>query len=144
MLYFCNQYFKSIIMKKLIYTLIAFMFVVSGLKAQEAASASKDSIIFEKLVHDYGTIEQGSDGGCEFIFTNKGEKPLILTNVRASCGCTAPSWPREPILPGQTGVIKVGYNTQILGMFSKVISVNSNAANSLVTLTVKGNVVQKQ
>ncbi len=131
-------------MKKLIYTIIAFMFVVSGLKAQEAASASKDSIIFEKLIHDYGTLEQGSDGGCEFVFTNKGEKPLILTNVRASCGCTAPTWPREPILPGQTGVIKVGYNTQILGMFSKVISVNSNAANSLVTLTVKGIVVQKQ
>lgn len=131
-------------MKKLIYTIIAFMFVVSGLKAQEAASASKDSIIFEKLIHDYGTLEQGSDGRCEFVFTNKGEKPLILTNVRASCGCTAPSWPREPILPGQTGVIKVGYNTQILGMFSKVISVNSNAANSLVTLTVKGIVVQKQ
>jgi len=131
-------------MKKIFLTLVLFLGAFIIAFAQEAQTSSKDSIIFEKLVHDYGTIEQGSDGNCEFVFTNKGEKPLILTNVRASCGCTAPSWPREPILPGQSGVIKVGYNTQILGMFSKVVSVNSNAANSLVTLTVKGNVVQKQ
>lgn len=131
-------------MKKIFLTLVLFLGAFIFAFAQEAQTSSKDSIIFEKLVHDYGTIEQGSDGNCEFVFTNKGEKPLILTNVRASCGCTAPSWPREPILPGQSGVIKVGYNTQIVGMFSKVVSVNSNAANSLVTLTVKGNVVQKQ
>lgn len=131
-------------MKKIFLTLVLFLGAFIIAIAQEAQTSSKDSIIFEKLVHDYGTIEQGSDGNCEFVFTNKGEKPLILTNVRASCGCTAPSWPREPILPGQSGVIKVGYNTQIVGMFSKVVSVNSNAANSLVTLTVKGNVVQKQ
>lgn len=131
-------------MKKIFLTLVLFLGAFIIAFAQEAQTSSKDSIIFEKLVHDYGTIEQGSDGNCEFVFTNKGEKPLILTNVRASCGCTAPSWPREPILPGQSGVIKVGYNTQIVGMFSKVVSVNSNAANSLVTLTVKGNVVQKQ
>lgn len=144
MSYFCNQYFNSIIMKKLVYIFIAFMFIASEVKAQSTATASRDSIIFEKLVHDYGTLLQGADGGCEFVFTNKGEKPLLLTNVRASCGCTAPTWPREPILPGETGVIKVGYNTNIVGIFSKVISVNSNAANGLVTLTVKGNVLQKQ
>lgn len=130
-------------MKKAFILAAIFCFTIFGLTAQNPQSASKDSIIFEKLVHDYGTITQGADGNCEFVFTNKGEKPIILSNVRASCGCTAPTWPREPILPGQQGVIKVGYNTLIVGGFSKVISVTSNAANSNVTLTVKGNVVQK-
>lgn len=131
-------------MKRTIFVAVVFCFSLFNLAAQQAQTASKDSIVFEKLVHDYGTIQQGADGGCEFVFTNKGEKPLLLTNVRASCGCTAPTWPREPILPGEQGVIKVGYNTNLVGVFSKVISVNSNAANSMVTLTVKGNVQQKQ
>lgn len=131
-------------MKRTILIAVVFCFSLFNLEAQQAQTASKDSIIFKNLVHDYGTIQQGADGGCEFIFTNKGEKPLLLTNVRASCGCTAPVWPREPILPGEQGVIKVGYNTNLVGVFSKVISVNSNAANSMVTLTVKGNVQQKQ
>jgi hypothetical protein len=131
-------------MKRTFLIAVVFCFSLLNLTAQQAQGTSKDSVIFEKLVHDYGTIEQGADGGCEFVFTNKGEKPLLLTNVRASCGCTAPTWPREPILPGETGVIKVVYNTNIVGVFSKVISVNSNAANSMVTLTVKGTVLQKQ
>jgi hypothetical protein len=131
-------------MKRTILLAVVFCFSLFNLAAQQAQTASKDSIVFEKLVHDYGTIQQGADGGSEFVFTNKGEKPLLLTNVRASCGCTAPVWPREPILPGEQGVIKVGYNTNLVGVFSKVISVNSNAANSMVTLTVKGTVLQKQ
>ena len=131
-------------MKKLIFLSVIFILTVWTVSAQNPQPASKDSIIFEKIVHDYGTIQQGSDGGCEFVFTNKGTKPLVLTDVRASCGCTAPTWPREPILPGQNGTIKVGYNTQILGNFSKVISVSSNASNAVVILTVKGSVLPKQ
>jgi hypothetical protein len=131
-------------MKKSLFLIIVFCLSVMTTAAENPQTAAKDSIIFEKLVHDYGTIEQGADGGCEFVFTNKGEKPLVLSNVRASCGCTAPTWPREPILPGQNGVIKVGYNTNIIGGFSKGISVTSNASNSTVNLTVKGNVTPKQ
>lgn len=130
-------------MKKLITLVVVFCFATLGLMAQNPQVASKDSIIFAKLVHDYGTIVQGADGGSEFVFTNKGQKPLLLADVRASCGCTAPVWSREPILPGQQGVIKVGYNTQLLGGFSKVISVTSNADNNIVTLTIRGNVTEK-
>jgi hypothetical protein len=131
-------------MKRLLSLVILFYLTMVVFNAHSQQSASRDSIIFEKIVHDYGTIERGSDGNCEFRFTNKGEKPLILTNVRASCGCTAPIWPREPILPGDSGVIKVGYNTNLMGGFSKVIAVFSNASNNQVTLTVRGNVVAKQ
>ena len=130
-------------MKKLLILFVIFMFPVAGLLAQQPQTAANDSIVFEKLVHDYGTVTQGADGGCEFVFVNRGEKPLILSNVRASCGCTAPTWPKEPILPGQKGIIKVGYNTMIIGGFSKSITVTSNAVNSNVNLIVKGNVIPK-
>lgn len=111
------------------------------LQARENQAAVSDSIIFDKLVHDYGTIEQGGDGNCVFTFTNKGEKPLVLSNVRASCGCTVPQWPREPIPPGEKGEIKVKYNTTSVGPFNKSITVYSNAANSTVRLAIKGQVV---
>jgi len=130
-------------MKRYILTLIVFIVSISLLSARSAPPEKKDSIIFNKLEHDYGTIERGGDGNCEFIFTNKGQTPLVLNNVRASCGCTVPKWPREPIPPGEQGVIKVQYNTRITGAFNKSITVNSNAANSTVRLTIKGQVTKK-
>jgi hypothetical protein len=130
-------------MKWHILLLIAIIVSTLGLRAHNVTSEKKDSIIFNKLEHDYGTIERGSDGNCEFIFTNKGQSPLILNNVRASCGCTIPQWPREPIPPGEQGVIKVQYNTRIPGAFNKSVIVNSNAANNSVRLTIKGKVMKK-
>jgi hypothetical protein len=115
--------------------------IAVNLKAQ-----SQDSTLvikFEKTVHDYGTIVQGSDGSYEFKFTNEGKTPLIMNNVRSSCGCTVPSWTREPIQPGSGGSIKVVYNTASIGAFNKSVTVNSNAKNSEVVLMIKGNVVQK-
>jgi hypothetical protein len=102
------------------------------------------TIKFVSSEHDYGTIEQGSDGSCNFVFTNAGKTPLVLSNVRASCGCTVPTWPREPILPGKEGSIKVMYNTNTIGSFQKSITVNSNAKNSEIMLIIKGNVVAKK
>lgn len=110
---------------------------------QTVQAASKDSIVFEKLEHDYGTIAQGSDGNTEFKFTNKGKSPLVLSNVRASCGCTTPEWTKTPVNPGDKGVITVKYNTDLPGSFNKSITVTSNAANSSVMLRIKGNVTPK-
>jgi hypothetical protein len=115
-----------------------------SISAQEKVVSVPDSIIFEKTTHDYGTIEKGSDGTCEFKFTNKGKSGLILNNVQASCGCTVPEWPKEPIAAGKTGVIKVKYNTSTVTAFSKTVTVKSNAKNSSVVLTIKGQVVPKQ
>ncbi|HOV12311.1 MAG TPA: DUF1573 domain-containing protein [Bacteroidales bacterium] len=100
-------------------------------------------ITFENLEHDYGTITQGGNGDCVFKFKNTGNEPLILSDVRKSCGCTTPSWSKEPILPGQSGEIKVGYNTNNVGTFSKTITVISNATNANVTLIIKGTVNAK-
>jgi len=98
-------------------------------------------IQFDKLVHDYGKIKQNSDGTCEFTFKNVGKEPLILSNVKTSCGCTTPYWPKEPIMPGKTEKIKVTYATNRLGVFNKQITVFSNAKNDVVVLTIKGEVL---
>lgn len=130
-------------MKKAFLFLSFLGFLSLGLQAQNNPVAKADSIIFNNMVHDYGTIEQGGDGTCEFEFTNSGKEPIVLTSVRSSCGCTIPEWSKEPVLPGQTSVIKVKYDTRRLGVINKVIIVNSNAINSTVILKITGNVVEK-
>jgi len=114
------------------------------IQAQDKPATPQDSIIFTSTVHDYGTIVQASDGTCEFKFTNKGKAPIVLNDVKASCGCTAPEWTRTPVAPGSVGTIKVTYNTSIVGAFAKSITVNSNAVNSPLVLIIKGTVNAKQ
>lgn len=126
---------------------------VTGLNAQNAQNPKNDNetpkngprVTFSEMEHNYGTIQKGGDGNCEFTFTNEGNEPLILSNVRASCGCTTPSWTKEPIMPGKTGTIKVRYNTNNVGGFTKTITVTSNAVNSpRLVLKIKGNVTDKK
>jgi hypothetical protein len=103
--------------------------------------ADGPKITFSEQEHNYGNIQKGGDGNCEFVFTNEGNEPLILSNVKASCGCTTPSWTKEPIMPGKTGSIKVRYNTNNIGSFNKTITVTSNAVNSpRIVLKIKGKV----
>lgn len=98
-------------------------------------------ISFDKTVHDYGIIVKGGNGTCEFTFTNTGKEPLILSKPISSCGCTVPTWPQEPILPGKSDVIKVTYNTNNVGPINKTVTVYSNAQSSRVMLSIKGKVV---
>jgi hypothetical protein len=128
-------------MKTFLFSAILLFVVAVSAKAQTADTTLV--IAFTSTVHDYGTIEQGADGAYEFKFTNQGKTPLILNNVRSSCGCTVPSWTREPVQPGSGGSIKVVYNTASIGAFNKSVTVSSNAKNSDVVLIIKGNVVQK-
>ncbi len=101
-------------------------------------------IRFEEMEHQYGTIQKGGNGDCEFKFWNDGDEPLILQSVKASCGCTTPSYTQKPVMPGQSGVIKVHYNTNNVGGFSKTVTVTSNAVNNQrVVLRIKGNVKQE-
>jgi hypothetical protein len=132
-------------MKKL--ALIIGIFFLAGFafqaEAQTSTKADGPEITFDKLENDYGTIIQGGDGNCVFKFKNTGNEPLILSDVRKSCGCTTPTWSKEPILPGQSGKIDVGYNTNNVGTFTKNITVISNATNATVVLTIKGTVNAK-
>lgn len=122
---------------------IMFLALVT-VQAQDKPATPQDSIVFENTTHDYGTIVQGSDGSFEFKFTNKGKAPIVLNDVKASCGCTVPEWTRTPVAPGEKGTIKVTYNTNNQGAFTKSITVNSSAKNSPLVLMIKGTVTPKQ
>ena len=103
---------------------------------------SKVAILkFKTQVIDYGTISQNSNGTRFFDFTNDGDAPLVITNVKASCGCTVPSYSKAPILPGEKGEIEIKYNTKKLGAFTKTVTVISNAEGGNKILKIKGNIV---
>lgn len=135
-------------MKKLaLICLFALMGTVAGAQNVQTPEtpANGAKIRFEEMEHNYGTIMKGSDGNCEFKFWNDGNEPLILQNVKASCGCTTPSYTQKPVMPGQSGVISVHYNTNNIGGFSKTVTVTSNAVdNPRVVLRIKGNVKADQ
>lgn len=107
------------------------------------APQSLADIKFEKMVHDYGTIKQGDNGECVFKFKNNGKEPLIITMCQGSCGCTVPQCPKDPILPGKSGEIKVKYDTQRVGPISKSVTVQSNAKSGMQTIQIKGNIEPK-
>lgn len=104
-------------------------------------------IEFKEETINYGEVVKGVDDGIRvFEFTNTGDAPLIISNVKSSCGCTVPSKPKEPILPGQSEKITVQYNMNP-GPISKTITVESNAVNKpngVVPLRIKGTVVVKE
>ena len=108
---------------------------------QEPTETKESGVVFDTLVYNYGTIEKGSDGKCSFAFKNTSDTPLILTNVAASCGCTVPSWPKNPINPGESSAIDVKYNTNNVGFFSKRITVTTNKQATPIILTITGKVV---
>lgn len=122
--------------------LIAFSLVgLTSLKAQDAPKVDNPNsaeITFENEVYDYGTIKAGSDGSCEFKFKNTGKEPLIISAAKGSCGCTVPTYPKEPIMSSQTGVIKVHYDTKRVGAFTKTVTINSNGKTDTKVLTIKG------
>ena len=126
-----------------LFATMAFGFANAQDTEKKEVPANGAKISFTELEHNYGTIMKGGNGECEFTFKNEGNEPLILSNVKASCGCTTPSYTQKPVMPGQTGTIKVKYNTNNVGGFSKTVTVTSNAVdNPRVVLRIKGNVKQ--
>ena len=115
------------------------MFV--GLFALSLTAQDKTAKIeFKEETIDYGEIAKGSDGVRVFEFTNTGDEPLVITNVKSSCGCTIPKKPDAPILPGETGEIQVKYDTNRVGPIRKAITVTSNADTPTKVLKIKGTI----
>lgn len=131
-------------MKKLLLVLTVLFSAVFYTNAQEVANGPE--IEFEKTIHQFGEIPFKGNGTYEFVFKNTGNEPLILSQPKSSCGCTVPEWPKKPILPGETNVIKVTYkNTDRPGSFNKYVTVFSNAkVNNVVKLYIKGKVLEAQ
>ena len=119
---------------------------VKKIKAKTTAASTPKvdgaGMVFVTETIDYGTVAYNSDGRREFVFTNNGNKPLIITNVQSTCGCTVPTYPKEPIAPGAKGVIGVKYDTSRAGQaFTKTVTLTTNAVEPSRTLTIKGNVL---
>lgn len=96
---------------------------------------------FEQDTYEFGTVEEGTKVEHDFVFNNSGKTPLIIANVRASCGCTTPEYPKTPIKPGESGVIKVVFDSQNqVGIQHKIITIQSNAQPSTTILHLKGKV----
>lgn len=100
------------------------------------------SFSWKKTTHDFQKIQQGVPVTAEFEFTNIGDTPLMITQAKGSCGCTVPSYPKEPIAPGQTGIIKAQFNAASVGVFNKTVTITANTGQPAV-LTIKGEVVAK-
>lgn len=120
-------------MKKILLSLFAALGFAASVYAQE--------MDFESKVHDFGVLKQNNPTSYEFVFKNTGSAPLIISNAQGSCGCTVPEWPKEPIMPGKTGKIKVTYNAANVGEFKKSVTLTSNDVNSSTTeLRIEGTV----
>ena len=126
---------------KYLFLAVSTAVMMSFSASAQDASESGASIEFEKEVHDFGTMKQYGDASTEFLFTNTGSEPLIISNAKGSCGCTVPEWPREPIAPGKSAAIKVKYDSKRIGPINKSVTITSNAGNSPTkVIRIKGNI----
>jgi hypothetical protein len=135
-------------MKKIM-MIVAFAGFSAAMNAQDAPATAPDpnaaDIKWESTAIDYGNVKKGDETSAtrEFKFTNIGKSPLILSSCRGSCGCTVPTCPTEPILPGKSGTIKVHYDINRVGPFTKTVSVSSNAKQANETLKISGTVLDE-
>lgn len=111
-----------------------------------AFAQQKPEMDFKRTEHNFGTIKEEIGAvSTQFEFTNTGKSPLIIQRVSASCGCTTPSYTKEPVLPGKKGTISATYSTvRRPGTFNKTIRVYTNVPDTVYVLTIKGNVTPKQ
>jgi hypothetical protein len=111
---------------------------------ENSNNANSPKIVFNKTSHDFGELILYSPAFCEFKFYNKGKAPLILSEISAACGCTVPSWPRKPIVPGDSDIIVINFLPDETGSIDKNVTVFSNATKMPVTLELTGKVIKKQ
>lgn len=137
-------------MKKIYLTsLLLLIFCAIGWAQTEKGNDQKEDgaeIAFDKKEHNFGVFpEESPIVRCQFTFTNTGNRPLVIIQVRATCGCTATEYTKEPVNPGEKGIIKITYNGKgrYPGKFAKIITVKSNAKTPTVRLTVKGEMKAK-
>ena len=133
-------------MKKLVSLSILILFSFTVIFAQDAGTKAEKQaeMTFEYTEHNFGTMLQGSDVSYEFVYKNTGKAPLIISNVKKSCGCTMPKWSKEPLQKRKKGILGVKYDSKRLGHFRKTITVYSNAKNSPVVISIEGTIIKKE
>lgn len=126
-------------MKTLNLIVFGLLLTISNMTGQSGNIGKGPKLVFKTTSIDYGTVANNADPERIFHFTNTGHAPLLITDAKGSCGCTVPDYPHDAIAPGQSASIKVKYDTKRTGVFTKHITVTSNAGDP-VTLTIKGEV----
>lgn len=127
-------------MKKLFLALFIFG-ISSAVFAQSDAKKADDVVKFKEMKHDFGKIKQGVPVTYDFVFTNVGETPVIIENASASCGCTTPTWPQQPIMKGKSDKIKAGFNAAAPGVFEKGIFVKVKGYDYPIEIKITGEVL---
>jgi len=146
-------------MKKVFFALLCLAISSGALFAQSPATPSGHATVapaaptvdpnagkfkFKEEIHTFHDVPEGPLAEYDFEFTNIGKSPINITDAHGSCGCTVPTWPHDPVLPGATAKIHVTYNTNgRAGMIDKSVTINSNAQQKPMMLYIKGNVVPK-
>ena len=126
---------------KQILMFIAMLGIGFAASAQTSAKKAEDLIKFKEIKYNFGKIKQGAPVTHDFEFTNVGGTPLTIENATASCGCTTPSWPQQPIMSGKSDKIKAGYNAAAPGVFEKSIYVKVKGVDYPVEIKIAGEVV---
>lgn len=121
-------------MKRVLIFSILLVLFLSG----KAQINDNSSIVFNAIVYQFGLIKRGSNAEHVFTFFNKSKNPVVITNVKAFCGCVETTWTNEPIMPNDSGIIKVKYYANTIGTFSKTIKIFTNRTDQSISLTVKG------
>lgn len=133
---------------KVLNKLAIVIMIVTGLsfvnKTMAQESELKPMAEFDKTTHDFGQVPQGIPVKAIFKVKNTSMVPLVITNVKPTCGCTVADYPREPIKPGETGEIAATYNARSVGPFTKTVHVYTNTNEGLVDIYMKGEVVASQ
>ncbi|MBS1501010.1 MAG: DUF1573 domain-containing protein [Bacteroidetes bacterium] len=127
-------------MKKLMILCAVILGFASTASAQDN---QKPEFKFNEEKHDFGKIPQGTPVTTIFEFTNIGQEPLILTEVRPTCGCTIADYTKTPVKNGDKGMIKITYNAAVAAPFNKTIVVTSNSKTPTKYLNIVGEVVPK-
>jgi hypothetical protein len=132
---------KTVIIMKNILFVFALTISLSVVASAQSKKADGPVMQFKETTIDYGVIEYNGDPYRTFEFTNTGSEPLMIKNAKGSCGCTVPEYSTDPVMPGESGTLKVKYDTKRPGPINKTITVTTNEiANETRILYIKGEV----
>ena len=112
-------------MKRILFTIFSFFIIILTVTAQPRLTSNKSFF-------NFGQVEWKHPVVADYIITNTGDKPLVMSNVTVSCDCTEVNWTKTPIAPGATGTISVTFDAKMLGRFEKSVGIYSNSEPSLV------------
>ena len=136
-------------MKKSMITLLAMTLVAYGFSQEIASNNPSPALASTAAVfawtetsHDFGKTKVGVPVSYEFRFTNNGTVPLIISSVKASCGCTVTAYTKDPVEKNASGFVRATYDAKKAGKFSKTVAVYANTPEGMVHLTVKGEIVE--